>query len=317
MKGATQCAKRLASVFKSLRAKLGKVNRPATTDPITQIILGVFSRDMPETKAREVLDKLREMVVDYNELRVIPPGELAAVVGDYPEVRTKCEDVSRALNKIFAWEHTVSLDRLTDSPKLEVGNYLSNISGLEAYTRARVRLLSFGHHAIPLDEAMWAYARQEEIVDPKATIEEAQAFLERQIEEPDALDFVALLKKQAWSEMATAVRRGEVEHIRSVPPDRTSRNMLRLIQSGGHLPEAEPELDELPEGEEFALPREEPVEEVADGEGAEGAGRKGGKSKGKSDSKSKSAKGEKPSKPAKPAKKAEKPDKKLAKAKSA
>lgn len=320
MKGATQCAKRLAAMFKSLRTKLGKVNRPATTDPITQIILGVFSRDMPEAKAREVLDKLREMVVDYNELRVIPPGELADVVGEYPEVRTKCEDVSRALNKIFAWEHTVSLDRLTDAPKLEVANYLSNISGLEAYTRARVRLLAFGHHAIPLDEAMWAYARQEEIVDPKATIEEAQAFLERQIEEADALDFVALLKKQAWSEMATPVRRGEVEHIRSVPPDRTSRNMLRLIQSGGHLPEAEPELDELGEGEEFGLPREEPTEEAPEAEEGDGSTRKGGKSKGKSDGKSKAAKGEKSPKPAKPVKKAEKSektDKKVAKAKSA
>ncbi|MFN0134875.1 MAG: hypothetical protein ACKVS9_02015 [Phycisphaerae bacterium] len=302
MKGATLCAKRLSTLFKSLKAKLGKVTRPASTDPITQIVLGIFSRDMPEAKAREVLDRLRENVVDYNELRVIPPGEMSDTVGDYPEVRTKCEDLTRALNKIFAWEHTVSMDRLGDAAKTEVFNYLSNIPGLEAYTRARVRLLGFNHHAIPLDEAMFAYAKQEEIVDPKSTIDEAQSFLERNIEEEDALDFVALLKKQAWSDLATAVRKGQVEHIRSVPPDRTSRNMLRLIQSGGHLPEAEPEIDELVEGEELVVPREEPIEEAgADGDAG---GKKSGKPKSKSgkpeksDAKSaKSAKGEKPSKP--------------------
>lgn len=307
MKGATLCAKRLSTLFKSLKTKLGKVTRPANTDPITQIVLGIFSRDMPEAKAREVLDRLRENVVDYNEMRVIPPGELSDTVGDYPEVRTKCEDLTRALNKIFAWEHTVSMDRLADASKTEVANYLLNIPGLESYTRARVRLLGFNHHAIPLDEAMFAYAKQEEIVDPKSTIDDAQAFLERNIEEEEALDFVALLKKQAWSDMATAVRKGQVEHIRSVPPDRTSRNMLRLIQSGGHLPDAEPELDDLAEGEEFGTPREEPIEEIGGGDG-EADGKKSGKGKskpGKSVSKSaKADKGEKPSKPAnkKPAK---------------
>lgn len=249
MKGATQCAKRLSSLFRSLRSKLGKVNRPAAGDPISQLILGVFSRDTPESRAREALDRLKSIVVDYNELRVIPPGELADTVGEYPDVRLKCEDVNRALNRIFGMEHTVSLDRLTDAPKSDVIAYLAGIPGLEAYTRARMRLLAFNHHAIPLDEAMWAYARQEEIIDARCTLEEAHSFLERHVEDGEALEFFALLRKAAWNELATQVRRGEVEHIRSVPPDRTSRNMLRLIQSGGQLPEAEPNLDDLAEDE--------------------------------------------------------------------
>ena len=71
MRGATQCARRLKRVFRSLRTRLGKVSRPSRGDPITQMILGIFSRDLPESKAREALDRLRGMVVDYNELREI------------------------------------------------------------------------------------------------------------------------------------------------------------------------------------------------------------------------------------------------------
>src|SRR5262245_7412057 len=104
MKGATQCARKVKQLFRNLRNKLGKVNRPHTADPITQRILGVLTRDAQEPKAREALDKLKSMVVDYNELRVIPPLEMAETIGDYPDVRTKCEDVSRALNRIFAIE---------------------------------------------------------------------------------------------------------------------------------------------------------------------------------------------------------------------
>lgn len=239
MKGATQCAQRVKQLFRSLRSKLGKVTRPPTGDPISQLILGIFSRDVPESKAREALEQFRAIVVDYNELRVIAPLELAEHLNEslganagapaYPDLRIKCEDLTRALNKIFAAEHTVSLERLSGAPAREVRAYLDSIDGLEPYTRARIRLLGFQQHAIPLDEAMWAYAKKAGIVDAAAALEDAQQFLERQVAADDALEFVALLRKQAWSDTGAAVRKGDVEHIRSVPPDRTSRNMLQLI----------------------------------------------------------------------------------------
>lgn len=255
MRGATQCARRVKTLFSSLRSKLGKISLPAAGDPVTQCILGILSRDMPEPKAREALDHIRGLVVDFNELRVVPPIELAQMLGDYPDVRLKCEDISRALNKIFALHHNVTLDHLAGMPKKDVVAYLQGLDGLEDYTRARVRLLALQQHAVPLDEAMWAYARQREIIDKRCPLGEAQAFLERQIAEGDALEFFALLNRQAWSEMGTAVRKREVARILSVPPDRTTRNMLQAI---GAISEAvEPVLleDDLVEPE---LPDEQP-----------------------------------------------------------
>jgi len=231
MRGATECARRLKSLTSAMRARLGKVSPPAATDPITQMVLGILSRDTPETKASEGLERLREMVVDYNELRVIPPIELAAVLGDFPDARLKCEDISRALNAVFAQEHTIILDRLAELSRKDVLAALERIDGLEPYTRARVRLLGLRQHAIPLDEAMWALARVEGVVDPRCPLQEAQQFFERQIAEEDALEFVALLKKHAWNEMGGAVKRREVERILSVPPDRTTRNMLQTISA--------------------------------------------------------------------------------------
>ncbi len=229
MKGATQCAKKLSSLFRNLRTRLGKPGRPPEGDPIAQLILGVFSRDVPESKAREAHDRLRALVVDYNDLRVIPPSEIGEAINSLPESRVKSEDLSRALNRIFAIEHTVTLERCQAMARKDQLAYLANIDGLEAYSRARIRLFGFQEHAIPLDEAMWAVACDEGIVDPKSTLDEAQSFLERQVSSEDAVEFVLLLKKHAWTEAATRVRKGDVPRIRSVPPDRTSRNMLRQI----------------------------------------------------------------------------------------
>lgn len=229
MKGANECARRVKQFFKMLRAKLGKVGKPSVGDPVQQMILGILTRDMPESKAREALERLNEMVVDYNELRVISPLELTEALHDFPDAKVKAEDLSRALNRVFAFEHAVSMERLEQMSQRDARQYLDKIDGLEAYTRARIRLLGLGQHAIPLDEAMWALVRKAELVDPKCSLEDAQAFLERQISADDALEFVALLRKHAWAEMANAVRKGEVERIRAIPPDRTSRNMLQPI----------------------------------------------------------------------------------------
>lgn len=233
MKGATQCAKRLKTLFRTLRSELGAVPRPTSGDPVTQLILGIFSRDLPESKARDALSRLHAEVVDYNELRVVPAFEVAKWVSDVPQARLKCEDLSRALNAIFATEHAVTLEHLGEKSKKEVNEYLEGIDGADPYSRARARLLGLGLHAIPLDEAMWAYARESGIIDDKCPLEEAQAFLERQINEDDALEFVALLEKQAWAKKGPAVRKREVEPILSAPPDRTTRNMLQLVAGGG------------------------------------------------------------------------------------
>ena len=226
MRGATQCARRVKQGLQSLRQKLGKVSRPHATDPITQVVLGVLSRNVPETKARHALDVLRGHVVDFNELRVIPIIELSELLHDYPDGRTKCEDINRALNGIFALEHDVTLEHLRTAPQREVLSYLAGIDGLEPYTRARIRLLGLGQHAVPLDEAMWAYARRQRMVDAHCSLDEAQSFLERQLDAEQGLEFVALVHKQAWSEHAAAVQAGEVERIHSVPPERRTSHML-------------------------------------------------------------------------------------------
>lgn len=232
MRGAADCTRKLKSLVNSLKQKGGRVPPPPLGDPVMQLVLGVLTRDAPEARALEAMEKMRTAVVDFNELRVIPPIELAEWLGDFSDSRLKAEDISRALNHIFAIEHTVSLERASEMPPRDALTYLQKVDGLDPYVVARIRLLGFRHPAFPLDEAMWAYARQVGAVHAKAPLDECQQFLERHIPADDAVEIFALLRKAAWAELAGAVRKRQVERITSTPPDRTSRNMLQAIQSG-------------------------------------------------------------------------------------
>lgn len=232
MRGATDCAKRLKSLVNSLRNKHGRVPPVQVGDPITQLVVGILTRDMPEPKAYEALERLKSLVVDYNELRVIPAIELAEHLGDFNDARLKAEDIGRALNWIFAREHDVSLDHLLEASQRDTLAYLARVEGLEPYTIARIRLLGLKQRAFPLDEAMWAYARQMKVVNPKSPLDEAQQFIERHVPEDQLLEIFALMRKAAWTELGTAVRKRKVGRIQSAPPDRTTRNMLQAIASG-------------------------------------------------------------------------------------
>ena len=233
MKGASQCAQRFKQLMRKLQKSLGNVSPPAASDPITHALLGILSRDAPEQKARDALERLCASIVDYNEMRVIPPLEMTGALGNFPGARLKCEDISRALNKIFAMHHTVTLENAAPLDRKSLLALLEQIDGLDPYSRARMRLFGFQKHAFPLDSAMLTYARQTQIIDGQCTHDDAQNFLERQTNEGDAPAYFALLRKHAWSELTTAIRRGDIEAISSVPPDRTTRNMLQLIGSGG------------------------------------------------------------------------------------
>ncbi len=242
MRGATDCARRLKSLLNSLRNKHGRVPAPQAGDAITQLVLGILTRDTPESKAVDALERLKLLVVDFNELRVIPPIELAEHLGDFNDARLKAEDIGRALNSIFAREHLVTLDHLVGASQRDVATYFARVEGLEPYTIARVRLLGLQQHAFPLDEAMWAYAKQVKIINPKSPLDEAQQFLERHVPADQTAEAFALLRKAAWAEFSTAVRKRQVERIQSTPPDRTTRNMLQAIAAGQLV---EPE-DDLP-----------------------------------------------------------------------
>ena len=53
--------------------------------------------------------------------------------------------MSRALNKIFSIEHALTLERVAALPRKDMLDYLNKVDGLEAYTRARMRIASAGY----------------------------------------------------------------------------------------------------------------------------------------------------------------------------
>ncbi len=196
MKNGTLYAKRVKKFFTKLKSVYGKPDPPPPTNPIDQLIVGLLAADAPESKAIRAAKTLRDSMVDVNDLRVSTSGEVAAVIAPHiPNGEARADAIRNALNAIFRKENAVTLDRLPKMGRREAKQYLEQLHGVDAFATASVILWSLGGHAIPVDRAMHAVLRREELVEASASITEVQAFLERNVAAADARMFCMLMQQ--------------------------------------------------------------------------------------------------------------------------
>jgi endonuclease III len=198
MKRGTFYAKEVRKVFNRLVREHGRPKQSGLTDPVEQLLLGILSRGTTEHAAVGALKRLREAVVDVNELRVSSPRELLGPLGkEFPGALEKARDINRALNEIFNREHNLELAQLRDRNRRDAKQYLEKLPGADSHTVASVMLLSIGGHAVPVDDYMLAFFQAAELVDAKASREEVEAFLERNTAASDAYAFYVLVRRHA------------------------------------------------------------------------------------------------------------------------
>ena len=99
------------------------------------------------------------------------------------------------LGSIYSRENGVVLNKTKTKNRRDARAYLEGLSGMTPYVLSGTMLWAFDEHAIPLDEQMLAVLKKEDLVDPDATMAEAQGFLRRHISAGDAKLFTALLKR--------------------------------------------------------------------------------------------------------------------------
>jgi len=200
MKRGTFYAKRVKRLFNKLKQEHGPPDIPEPTAPLHQLLLALLSADVSDHKGTRAMKALFDVMVDLNEIRVSTNAEIARAIGAHlPDATKRAETIRRALDAVFRKEHAICLDRLQKLGRREARQYLLDLSGVDSAAAASVVLWSLGGHAIPVDERVFEALRKADMVDPSASIDQVQAFLERNISANDAKAFCLLMNKFAAS----------------------------------------------------------------------------------------------------------------------
>jgi endonuclease III len=197
MKNATKHAETLRSLLKSL-LKEGKLQPLQKIDPLKALVRGAMMFDVSDNRADEAMRLVEREFVNLNELRVATDLEIQELLGTrYPSIEQRVEMITGCLNRIFEKEHTLSLDRLKTISKRDARQFLRDLPNLHPFVEAYVMLFGFEAPAVPVDDEIVNYLKEEGVLEESATLDEAQRFLEHNLKADECYEFFCVARRAA------------------------------------------------------------------------------------------------------------------------
>jgi endonuclease III len=179
--------------LRKVMAKLVKsapARRAEPVDPLARLIRAFLEYDCDEARAGVAERKIMESMVDFNELRVTPAIELAALLGvRFPFAESRCSALHRTLQSIFDREHHMRLERLKEMKKAEIRPYFQSLAGITPYVEAAVCVDSFGISAAPVDTKLLLWLVSKDALPEGIDIKTAQQAIEKQLKAGEAEEF--------------------------------------------------------------------------------------------------------------------------------
>lgn len=190
--------KKLAALLKRLKP-LEPADVGQEMEPIAQLVLSFLNWETTRRQAQAAFDRVLASVVDLNELRVSLEPEIVEMIGsDYPLAVQRVMRLRQAMNEIYRREHDWRPASIANKSKKEQRAYLETLPGIVPYVVSRMALVTYGGHAMPVDNKLVSLLRREGVVDDTLDAEATESFLLKNIKADEALE--GFLKLQGFAD---------------------------------------------------------------------------------------------------------------------
>lgn len=191
-----------ADALTALRSALRKKYRPEPVperSAIEELVHAMLLWESTTPRADRAFKRLLDSFVDLNEMRVSRPDEIAEILGKtYPLADERSRRLLASLEAVYVKEHAVSLESVVAVGKRDARKYLDAIEPLHPFASARVAVLRFDGHAVPLDRPMVEALVAAGVLEEGADVPRAIGQAERMVKAAESLEVTQLL--QAWAD---------------------------------------------------------------------------------------------------------------------
>jgi outer membrane biosynthesis protein TonB len=185
----------------------------SASDPIAVLVHSWLLWESSSEQAATAMTKLVEQRVDFNELRVSLPHEVAGIIGKrYPRVEERLHGIRRTLHDLFLRRHELSFEYLGDKGKRDVKAEIESLDGITPFVSARLLRISFDVHAMPADDQLSALLHESDVIDEPVEPEDLAGWLGTAVKADEAVAAIAAMQAAvdaAWAAgtMTKLVRR--------------------------------------------------------------------------------------------------------------
>jgi hypothetical protein len=180
MKDSKKYTDNLNKFWKKQKPKGAKLSPPQYEDPVDALLYATIREFFSETATKKMLTKLSKHFVDWNDMRVSRFEEIIEVLGgDDPVNRTIARTVRKSLNSVFEANDCISLDYFVELGKRKAKEELDKMESVSNYVAAYIILCCMDGHAIPINQRIVDFLKDNKLVHPDSDISDIQGFVER------------------------------------------------------------------------------------------------------------------------------------------
>lgn len=199
MKDSKKYTDALNRFWKKEKPKGVKASVPQYNDPVDALIYACIREFLSETATKRMITKLGKHFVDWNDMRVSRFEEIIEVLGGDDAVN---RSIGRALRKslysVFEANDCISLEYIEELGKRKAKEELDKMEGISNYVCAYIILCCMDGHAIPINQRISDFLKDNKLVHPDSDIADIQGFAERVISSSQGYLFFETI--QAMSE---------------------------------------------------------------------------------------------------------------------
>jgi endonuclease III len=209
--------KAFATVLKKAQSKWSG-EEADELDPIAELVFSFLMWNATARQADTAFGKIMAQVVDLNELRVSLTNEIIEMIGvRYPDAGNRVIRMLQTMMEIYEREYDYKMGSLPAKSKREQREYLDTLPGMTPFVAARVALLSFGAHAMPVDDRLLTLLIKAGVFESGTTPADAENWLTRQIKAGDAMEAYLALQEWADGQRVTIPSPPKAEVFKSAP----------------------------------------------------------------------------------------------------
>ena len=158
-----------------------------------QLLKFILLEETSGQAVQEALERLRQVFVDFNELRVSFSKEIAEALPGVPHALRKAARLTRLFNAMFLRHNTMNWDFVRTMGVRELRQYFERIEGGDAVLGAAAVLFFSEGHAVPADADVRRILSRLGLIAGGESVAELQAFLERAVSREQSHETWALL----------------------------------------------------------------------------------------------------------------------------
>lgn len=184
------------SVKRHLRAleKKHRVGIPPDPMPLLEkLILHLLLQEAPQTNAARALRRLREVFVDWNDLRVSSIREIATVLEECRVGVEVAYILKEVLGQIFVHGHATTLDHVATGEPDQARRFIGKLKALPSWAGTYIQTVAGHGTAVPLDPHTSRICQRLGLFGRKSSVQTRVQTLKSIVSEGDVLRFHHLL----------------------------------------------------------------------------------------------------------------------------